>query len=206
MIQELLLHLQTQLSQQSYLEIVAVILALFYVYLAARQNIWCWPCALLSTAIYTYLFWEVTLPFHVLLNVYYMLMAIYGWRQWQGKSSQKLQVKSWPAQRHLLWISLLVIGSLLLSAGASSVFDEQYLYLDAFITVFSVFTTVLVAHKVRENWLYWIVIDLVSAYLFFAKGLALTGLLFMLYTFFAFYGYLQWGKNRSNASLSMAES
>jgi nicotinamide mononucleotide transporter len=203
--QELLQHLQAQLNQQSYLEIVAVILALVYVYLAARQNIWCWPCALLSTAIYTYLFWEVTLPFHVLLNVYYMLMAIYGWRQWQGESSQKLQVKSWPAQRHLLWISLLVIGSLVLSAGASSVFDEQYLYLDAFITVFSVFTTVLVAHKVRENWLYWIVIDLVSAYLFFAKGLALTGLLFMLYTFFAFYGYLQWGKNRSNGSLSMAE-
>jgi len=204
--QELLQHLQAQLSQQSYLEIVAVILALIYVYLAARQNIWCWPSALLSTAIYTYLFWEVTLPFHVVLNVYYMLMAIYGWRQWQGASSQALQVKSWSVQRHLLWIVLLVIGSLLLSTGASSVFDEQYLYLDAFITVFSVFTTVLVAHKVRENWLYWIVIDLVSAYLFFAKGLVLTSLLFMLYTFFAFYGYLQWGKNRSNSALSAAES
>lgn len=204
--QELLQLLQAQLNQQSYLEIVAVILALVYVFLAARQNIWCWPCALLSTAIYTYLFWEVSLPFHVLLNVYYMLMAIYGWRQWQGGGAQVSKVKSWSAQRHLLWISLLVIGSLVLSAGASSVFDEQYLYLDAFITVFSVFTTVLVAHKVRENWLYWIVIDLVSAYLFFAKGLALTGLLFMLYTFFAFYGYLQWGKNRSSKRLLMAES
>jgi len=204
--QELWQLLQAQLNQQSYLEIVAVILALVYVFLAARQNIWCWPCALLSTAIYTYLFWEVSLPFHVLLNVYYMLMAIYGWRQWQGGGAQVSKVKSWSAQRHLLWISLLVIGSLVLSAGASSVFDEQYLYLDAFITVFSVFTTVLVAHKVRENWLYWIVIDLVSAYLFFAKGLALTGLLFMLYTFFAFYGYLQWGKNRSSKRLLMAES
>ncbi|MDP5041289.1 MAG: nicotinamide mononucleotide transporter family protein, partial [Paraglaciecola sp.] len=72
-----------QLSAQSGLEALAVVLALAYVWLAAKQNIWCWPCALLSTAIYTFVFWEVTLPFHALLNVYYMLMAVYGWLQWQ---------------------------------------------------------------------------------------------------------------------------
>ena len=70
--------------------------------------------------------------------------------------------------------------------------DANYIYLDAFITVFSVFTTVLVAHKVRENWLYWIIINLFAAYLYFAKDLALTGILFLCYTGFAIYGYIQW--------------
>ena len=87
----------------------------------------------------------------------------------------------------------LTIGALILSHFASTVLDANYIYLDAFITVFSVFTTVLVAHKVRENWLYWIVINLFAAYLYFAKDLALTGMLFLCYTGFAVYGFIQWG-------------
>ena len=203
--QELVSQLQQQLHQQSGLELVAVLLALAYVWLAARQNSWCWPCALLSTAIYTYLFWEVALPFHVVLNAYYIVMAVYGWLQWQGPASQAKQVKSWSRTHHLLSIVLLILASMVLSVSVGSVFDAQYLYLDASITVFSVFTTVLVAHKVRENWLYWIVIDALSAYLFFAKGLLLTSLLFVLYTLFAAYAYVQWGKTTDDGKLIPSE-
>ncbi|WP_340678856.1 nicotinamide riboside transporter PnuC [Paraglaciecola sp.] len=204
--QEVLNQLLIQLKEQSFLELLAVLLALAYVWLAARQNSWCWPCALISTAIYSYLFWEVTLPFHVALNAYYIIMAIYGWRQWRGPASGTKQVKSWRVKQHVVSIVLLIIVSILLTKGAGSIFDEEYLYLDASITVFSVFTTVLVAHKVRENWLYWIVIDAVSAYLFFAKGLVLTSLLFVLYTFFAFYAYVQWGKDSKNNKLTLTEN
>ena len=203
--QDLVIQLQQQFYQQSGLELVAVLLALAYVWLAARQNSWCWPCALLSTAIYTYLFWEVALPFHVVLNTYYILMAVYGWLQWQGPASQAKQVKSWGGTHHLLSIVLFILVSMVLSVSVGSVFDAQYLYLDASITVFSVFTTVLVAHKVRENWLYWIVIDALSAYLFFAKGLLLTSLLFVLYTLFAIYAYVQWGKTTEDGKLTPSE-
>ena len=54
---------QQQWAAQSGWEIIAVVLALAYVWLAARQSIWCWPCALVSTGIYTWIFWQVTLPF-----------------------------------------------------------------------------------------------------------------------------------------------
>ncbi|MDP5132429.1 MAG: nicotinamide riboside transporter PnuC [Paraglaciecola sp.] len=185
-----------QLSAQSGLEALAVVLALAYVWLAAKQNIWCWPCALLSTAIYTFVFWEVTLPFHALLNVYYMLMAVYGWIQWQKDSDKALDITSWTVKQHIAAVLLLVLISVLLSVLGASIFDSAYLYLDAFITVFSVFTTVLVAKKVRENWLYWIVIDAVAVYLYLAKGLLLTGLLFVIYSVFAIYGYLQWSKSK----------
>jgi nicotinamide mononucleotide transporter len=185
-----------QLSTQSWLEVVAVILALFYVWLAAEQSIWCWPCALVSTALYTYVFWEVTLPFHALLNAYYLLMAIYGWQQWQKNSGKNVSIQSWPVKRHVWSIFLLTVLSFIISAVGSSIFDTDYLYLDAFITVFSVFTTVLVARKIRENWLYWIAIDAVAVYLYFAKGLVLTGLLFVIYSLFAIYGYMQWSKSK----------
>jgi nicotinamide mononucleotide transporter len=185
-----------QLSAQSWLEILAVVLALAYVWLAAKQNIWCWPCALVSTAIYTFVFWEVTLPFHALLNVYYMLMAVYGWLQWQKDKDKPLTVTSWKVKQHIIAISLLIVISLLLSFLGASIFDSSFLYLDAFITVFSVFTTVLVAKKVRENWLYWIVIDAVAVYLYLVKGLLPTGLLFIIYSIFAIYGYMNWSKSK----------
>lgn len=181
-----------QLAATSWLEGVAVVLALAYVWLAARQNIWCWLCALISTGIYTWLFWHVSLPFHTGLNIYYLLMAIYGWFKWRENLDQPVVVISWSLPRHLSCIAGLALGAWALSHFASSVLDASYIELDAFITVFSVFTTVLVAHKVRENWLYWIVINLFAAYLYFAKDLSLTGILFLCYTGFAVYGYIKW--------------
>jgi nicotinamide mononucleotide transporter len=73
---ELAQQLSEQLAALSWLELIAVVLALAYVWLAARQNIWCWPCAFVSTGIYIWLFWQVSLPFHTLLNVYYLMMAV----------------------------------------------------------------------------------------------------------------------------------
>ena len=185
-------HFLTQLAATSFLEGIAVALALAYVWLAARQNIWCWPCALVSTGIYTGLFWNVSLPFHTGLNFYYLIMAVYGLIKWRDTHGDTLFVKSWPIYRHVMCIIGLTIGALSLSHFASTVLDAHYIHLDAFITVFSVFATVLMAHKVRDNWLYWIIINLFAAYLYFVNDLALTGILFLCYTGFAIYGFMQW--------------
>jgi nicotinamide mononucleotide transporter len=119
-------------------------------------------------------------------------MAVYGLLKWRDSRADNLAVKSWSISRHVSCVTGLVIAAITLSYFASSVLDANYIHLDAFITVFSVFTTVLVAHKVRENWLYWIVINLFASYLYFAKDLALTGILFLCYTGFAIYGFIQW--------------
>jgi nicotinamide mononucleotide transporter len=185
-------NLLIQLAATSFLEGIAVVLAVVYVWLAARQNIWCWPCALVSTGIYTWLFWNVSLPFHTGLNFYYLIMAVYGLMKWRESQADTLLVQSWPLSRHIICIIVLTIGSVTLSYFASSMLDANHIYLDAFITVFSVYTTILVAHKVRENWLYWIVINIFASYLYFAKDLTLTGILFLCYTGFAVYGFIQW--------------
>ena len=187
-----------QLASTSWLEGVAVFLALAYVWLAAKQNIWCWPCAFVSTGIYIWIFWSVSLPFHTGLNLYYLIMAIYGLIKWRNNHADGLVVQTWPLSRHVTCIVGLTIIALVLSQFASAVLDVNYIYLDAFITVFSVYTTVLMAHKVRENWLYWIVINLFAAYLYFANQLALTGILFLCYTCFAIYGFIQWRAEPAN--------
>lgn len=194
-LQEFLFTLFGQLAAQSALEWLAVLLALGYVWLAARQSIWCWPCALVSTGIYSWLFWRVSLPFHTVLNGYYLLMAVYGWVCWRRQGDDRLPVRQLALRSHLLLIPALLLVAVGLATLARQWFSSDYVYLDAIITVFSLFTTVLVARKVLENWLYWLAINSWSAYLYFATGLYPTAVLFVCYLGFAVYGYWQWRRD-----------
>ena len=72
------------------LEIFAVIFAITYLILAVRQNILCWYAAFLSTSIYIYLYWDVSLYMESILNIYYLLMAIYGWINWSNRKEKLL--------------------------------------------------------------------------------------------------------------------
>lgn len=185
--------LAQQWANQSPWEVIAVALALAYVWLAAKQHIACWVCALVSTAIYTWLFWEHSLPLQSLLNVYYLLMAVYGWWQWQRMAQQQEdRVQTRALSFHIPAIIGLSCVSWALASGMAGTFNSQYLYLDALVTVFSLFTTYLVTQKVLENWLYWIVIDAAAAWLYWHSELYLTALLFLGYLGFACYGYLKW--------------
>ncbi|MEM9533112.1 MAG: nicotinamide riboside transporter PnuC [Pseudomonadota bacterium] len=180
------------LSPSLALESLAVLLAVAYLVLAARENIWCWLCAFVSTAIYIGLFYRVALLSESLLNVFYLGMAVYGWWQWRsGVQDQPRKIQSWPLRRHALVIlaagaAVPVLGLITSRAGAA------FPYVDAATTCFAVATTFMVTHKVLENWLYWLVIDGVSIYLYLEKGLKLTAALFGLYLVICVFGYLNW--------------
>lgn len=94
------------MSLATMLETVAVVLAVAYLLLAARENIWCWACAFVSTAIYIGLFYSVALLSESLLNVFYLVMAVYGWWQWRGGGAGvNREIHCWPWRRHVLVIS-----------------------------------------------------------------------------------------------------
>lgn len=179
-------------------EAVAVIFAISYLLLAIREKVLCWLFAFISTAIYTVLFWDVSLLMDSALNVYYMVMAVYGWYQWTRGGSNgseephALAVRSMSGQQHALvitTITILSLGSGYLLAEHSS---AAWPYVDSFTTWASVITTYLVTRKYLQNWLYWIVIDMVSIPLYIDRGLNLTALLFIFYTVFAVIGYFSW--------------
>jgi nicotinamide mononucleotide transporter len=188
------------------LETLAVALGVAYLVLAMRENSLCWYCAFFSTALYVWIFGDVSLYMESALNVYYMGMAIYGWFQWQrgGINHEGLEIIRWTAKQHGLAISAIVLAALvsgyLLSIGT----DARLPYLDSLTTWGSILTTVMVARKVLENWLYWIVINSISIYLYLDRGLEQTASMFMLYLVLAILGYYAWRKKHAGQNRDIA--
>ena len=178
------------------LETLAVLLGIGYLILAMRESSLCWYCAFFSTALYVWIFGDVSLYMESALNVYYMAMAIYGWLQWQRGGVDKSGVKiiRWTARQHILGVVIILGASVTSGYLLSSNTAAKLPYLDSFTTWGSVFTTIMVARKVLENWLYWIVINSVSIYLYIDRGLDQTAVMFFLYLGLATVGFLMWKK------------
>ena len=176
-------------------EAVAMILAIAYLLLAIKQSLWCWVAAFFSTLIYSIIFFDVSLLMDSALNVYYIVMAVYGWYSWKyaGKlQEEELKVTSYGLNKNIQIISILTIISLILGYIMANYTSADFAYVDSFTTVFAVFTTYMLAKKVLENWIYWIVIDTISIYIYIKKGLNLTAVLFAIYTILAFIAYKNW--------------
>ena len=187
----------------SYWEVIAVALGIAYLVLAMRENSLCWYAAFGSTAIFSWLFFDVSLVMESALNVYYLAMAVYGWYVWnkkpqnsamQNELSPKLPISTWSAKQHTLGIgSVLVLtftSGYLLSENTTAVMP----YLDSFTTWGAVLTTYMVAKKVLENWIYWFVIDAIAIYLYIDRELYLTALLMAVYVIMVIFGYTAWLK------------
>ena len=179
------------------LETLAVALGISYLLLAMRENSLCWYCAFFSTAIYVYIFGDVSLYMESALNVYYMGMAVYGWLHWQkgGANHSGVEIVKWTAKHHIICVLVILITSVISGYLLSVNTDARLPYLDSFTTWASVLTTVMVARKVLENWLYWIVINSVSIYLYIDRDLDQTAAMFTLYLVLSVLGYVAWKKN-----------
>lgn len=181
-------------SAQSPLETIAVVCAILYLVLMVRENIWCWFFAFISTSIYIYLFYQEVLFSESLLNVFYLIMAVYGWLQWsKGIKDNELKIHHRPLSFHLKVLALLAVmtplwGFFMASLGA------DFPYLDAFVAMASVLTTFMVIYKVFENWYYWLLIDSLSIYIFWQKGFYLTVFLYAVYIVLIFVGIYNWKK------------
>lgn len=183
------------LNVMSTYEAIAMLLAIAYILLAIKQSLWCWPAAFVSTLIYTLLFFDVSLLMDSFLNAYYLVMAVYGWYSWKygGKlTEQELEVSTYGVAKNLKIILILSVLSLGVGYIMANYTSADFAYMDSFTTVFALFTTYMLAKKVLENWIYWIVIDAVSIYIYIQKGLNLTAVLFVIYTILAFVAYRQW--------------
>lgn len=186
-----------QVMQQSLAEVLAVVCSLLYVHFAAKQQLWCWPFALASTALYTWIFWETSLFFQSVLNAWYLIMAVYGWLNWRkvAKTGEKL-VQQWGLKQNVVLSLSLLLATILAFQVLSFVSPEPILFLDLAIAVYSAFVTYMLAQKVLENWLYWFVLNSLTAWLCYQQGLLLTALLFAIYVFFSIKGYINWRSNQ----------
>ena len=177
-------------------------MAIAYLLLAIRENIWCWFCAGISTAIWAWVTFEARLYMDSVLNVFYFAMAVYGWRVWlTGRTDgHKKPVVAWNVRTHsIALMAILVISSVngfLLDTRTDAVFP----YLDAGTTWAAIWATFLVARKVLENWWYWLVIDAVYVFLYWSRELELFAGLFVLYVAMIPFGIVSWTRSYREAA------
>ena len=183
-------------SALSIAEAAGVVLAVAYLVLVVRQNILCWAAALMSSLIYMVVFYSALLYMESGLQIFYAAMAVYGWYQWRyaGDDGMGVRIHTWTIVRHAQVIA--GIAAIALLAGwIMSKTDAAFPYADALTTVAAIVTTFMVARKVLENWIYWFVIDGISVYLYVARELYLTALLFVFYLVLIVIGYRRWRRD-----------
>ena len=187
-----------QLKQWSLAESIAAALGLAYLLLAVRRNLWCWVCAFASTSIYLVIFWRASLYMQTALQVFYLVMAgvgFYDWKRGRGGDGE-VAIRSWTLPQHLaaavLVICATAINGWLLTRETHAVAP----YLDSFVTWGSVITTWMVARRVIENWLYWVVVDGIAAYLYLTQQLYPTTLLFIIYIGIVIRGFVVWRREQ----------
>ena len=185
----------------SWIELVAVLCGVAYVLLAAARKIACWPMGLLASFIYIPIMWDLKLYMDATLHIYYALMAIYGFWVWRGGGSEKQEeitaeqpVIIWSWKRHLVWGIFLTVAACSTGYVLDTFTYADFAYLDSLTTAFALFATYLTSRKVLENWIYWIVLDIVWAWLYSVKGIPMTSGLMVFYVFVATFGLVNWHK------------
>ncbi len=180
----------------SWVEVLAVLLAIAYLLLAIRQSIACWMAAFVSSCLYVWVLFGARLYMESALSLFYAAMAVYGFWQWRVREGgARLGVSRWPAARSGWGLAVVVALS-----AVSSFFLRRYTpaawpFADSMVTWASVFATFLVARKVYENWHWWLVIDSASLYLYFTRRLYLTMILFAVYLALIAIGMREWRRS-----------
>ena len=173
------------------MEIIAVSLAIIYLLLAVKQNILCWLAAILSSSIFFFIMYSAGLYMEAYLQIFYILMALYGWSQWRAKELP-LFVGTWQLSSHLKALGLILFLSLTSGYILDIYTDAALPFFDALTTWGAVVATYMVAKKLIENWIYWFAIDFISIFLFLSRDLFFTALLFAGYLVIIVFGYRAW--------------
>lgn len=182
------------LVAQSGLEWMALIANVLYVVLAAKRKRLCWLFGAIGAVTTGIVLVEVDLFSDAVLQAYYFAMAIYGWFAWQTEEQEvELEIKRMVGSDHLMVFAIALPATIAFGMFWKQ-FGAAFPYIDGATTAFSFLATWMVVKKYLENWVYWIVIDLVTIVIYWIKGLYLFSFLFVFFTIIAIWGYLAWRK------------
>ena len=175
-------------------ELAAFGLGIANIVLLIRRNVWNYPFGIAMVAIYFFVFRDAKLYSDALLQIFFLVVQLYGWWHWTRARAETGEIRVevlQPATRLLLAVS-----SLVLIAGwgwlMATMTDASFPWLDASVAILSVFAQVLLARRYLENWVVWILVDLISIGLYAAKGLWLTLLLYVIFLALATLGLVRW--------------
>jgi len=178
------------------IEIIAVISAILYLLLAAKEDVKCWFAVIISASLYFYIMYDAGLIMEAYLQIFYIVMALYGWLKWTKsiQTNSNNRIRTWSNIKHFITISSVIILATITGIILKKYSNAALPFLDAFTSWGAIITTYMVAQKILENWIYWFVIDSISIYIFISRELYLTSMLFFFYLIIICFGYVSWRK------------
>lgn len=189
------------------LELAGTVSSLIYLYYSIREKILCWPWGILASAISIFVFFIARLYADMGLQFYYLFISAYGWYFWiHGKKDSGNEGAVITRTTKMQWFYLIIAGvgtyflilSMLLYVPSWLEIERSSMpYLDAFTTAAGIIATWMLARKLIEHWLIWIVVDMMSMGMYLYKGLYFYAFLFLVYTAGAVLGYVEWKKSIS---------
>lgn len=181
------------------LEIIAVIFGFLSVWFSKQNKIWVFPTGMISTAIFVYLLLKWGLLGDMMINGYYFIMSVYGWYIWTRKVDATHVT---PISRTTLKekkASVIIFLSTLVFVYAVYTYFDKWIhwtaYVDTITTAIFFVGMWLMAKRKIENWIYWIIGDIISVPLYFYKGFTFSSFQYLIFTFIAISGYLTWKKS-----------
>ena len=184
--------------QANWIELAGSVLSIIYLYLSIKQRVSLWIFGFLCSLLYAIVFFQSKFYADMSLQFYYLGVSVFGWISWKAgkpENRKELPVKrTTPLSGAIILVIALVLYFLyyfILSEYTDSPLPKA----DAFTTALSIVATWMLARKMIEHWWLWIIVDSVSAGLYFYKALYPTAILFVIYTVMAIIGYRQWKKS-----------
>lgn len=178
------------------LEITAVVFGIISVLFARKNNILVYPTGLISTLIFIYILYNFKLYGEFIINIYYSAMSITGWYLWSRRNNGQeefpisiMNSKDYKISTIIFTVTLLFIA---LVYHFFDKFTDLTAYVDAFTTALFFVGMWLMAKRKIENWIVWIIADIISVPLYFFKGLTVSSLQFIVFTIIAILGYIEW--------------
>ncbi|MEP7321656.1 MAG: nicotinamide riboside transporter PnuC [Saprospiraceae bacterium] len=177
------------------IEWLAAVAGLINVYLLTRQSIFSWPAGLMSVFLYAFVFYHNHLYSDVILHGIYTLLNIYGWYKWSKPSANatdELPVSKLTVNQLIILSALIIVGFLIWGYIVGKTTTAVYIYPDAFILVTSLCAQYLLTVKKIENWILWIIVDIIAITIYFLQELYITSGLYFIYLLLCIHGYNQW--------------
>lgn len=178
-------------------EVWATIFGLVYIILAIKENVWCWFWGILSCGLWAWATYNLySYYLDAILNVFYVMMGFVGIYQWKFGSGNKdvLPVTQMSVSQHVKIVFAGVAFTFLLGLLFEKYTPAQKTYLDALTSAFAIFATFMTIQKKIGSWVYWIIVDAIYVYMYWAVGAYLFMLLFIINTILAVKGYFDWKK------------
>ncbi len=185
----------------NYLELIGTIIGLVYLWLEYRASFYLWFASLIMPAIYAVVYYRAGLYADFGISIYYVLASVYGMLYWAfGRKKVKnndvegIPITHTPRKQYSMLILITTLLTVVIAQILILFTDSDVPWADSFTTSLSIVAMWMLARKYAEQWLAWILVDVVCTILYIYKGLYFTSGLYALYTFIAYFGYLKWIK------------